>query len=98
MNHHYSYAKILSFSTVPLALLLIVFLSRFSNKFIYLNMPGREGGKAKPLKAPKKKQQDLDDDDIAFREKKKAEQKALEDLKKKAAKGGPLGGGGPKKS
>ena len=86
---------------MPLTLLLIVFclfLSRFSNKFIYLNMPGREGGKAKPLKAPKKKQQDLDDDDIAFREKKKAEQKALEDLKKKAAKGGPLGVGGPKKS
>ena len=30
------------------------------------------GGKAKPLKAPKKQKQDLDEDDVAFREKQKA--------------------------
>ena len=30
------------------------------------------GGKAKPLKAPKKASKDLDEDDMAFREKQKA--------------------------
>ena len=30
------------------------------------------GGKAKPLKAPKKDKKELDDDDLAFREKQKA--------------------------
>lgn len=32
----------------------------------------REGGKAKPLKAPKKKKKDLDEDEVAYREKQKA--------------------------
>ncbi|MCJ1412219.1 hypothetical protein MMC19_006312 [Ptychographa xylographoides] len=32
----------------------------------------REGGKAKPLKAPKKEKKDLDEEDLAFMEKKKA--------------------------
>ena len=54
-------------------------------------MSGRQGGKAKPLKAPKKKQQDFDEDDAAF----KAKQKAMAE---KAKKGGPLVGGGIKKS
>lgn len=30
------------------------------------------GGKAKPLKAPKKEKKDLDDEELAFREKQKA--------------------------
>ena len=30
------------------------------------------GGKAKPLKAPKKASKELDEDDVAFREKQKA--------------------------
>ena len=30
------------------------------------------GGKAKPLKAPKKQKQELDEDDVAFKEKQKA--------------------------
>jgi len=30
------------------------------------------GGKAKPLKAPKKEKKDMDEDEIAFREKQKA--------------------------
>lgn len=34
-------------------------------------MPGKDGGKAKPLKKPKGKQEDLDDDDIAFKQKQK---------------------------
>ena len=34
-------------------------------------MSGREGGKKKPLKAPKKQQQDMDDDDMAFKNKQK---------------------------
>lgn len=32
----------------------------------------RVGGKAKPLKAPKKEKKELDEDDIAYREKLKA--------------------------
>ncbi|PLN79847.1 translation machinery associated TMA7 [Aspergillus taichungensis] len=62
---------------------------------------GREGGKVKPLKAPKKAQKELDEDEIAFREKQKADAKARKDLAD-AAKGkkGPLNTGsqGIKKS
>lgn len=34
-------------------------------------MSGREGGKKKPLKAPKKDGKDLDEDDMAFKNKQK---------------------------
>lgn len=34
-------------------------------------MSGREGGKKKPLKAPKKAEKDMDDEDIAFKNKQK---------------------------
>ncbi|KAF3286000.1 Translation machinery-associated protein 7, variant 3 [Orbilia oligospora] len=34
-------------------------------------MSGRQGGKAKPLKAPKKEKKELDDDDLAFKERQK---------------------------
>ncbi|CAL8128273.1 unnamed protein product [Orchesella dallaii] len=60
-------------------------------------MSGREGGKKKPLKAPKKDNKEMDDDDMARKQKQKEEQKALEALKAKAQKG-PLSGGGIKKS
>lgn len=40
------------------------FTIRFSHQHI--------GGKAKPLKAPKKDKKDLDEDDLAFKEKQKA--------------------------
>ncbi len=60
-------------------------------------MSGRDGGKKKPLKAPKKDNKDLDDDDLAMKQKQKEEQKKIQELKDKAAKG-PLGGGGIKKS
>ena len=30
-------------------------------------MSGREGGKKKPLKAPKKQEKDMDDEDVAFK-------------------------------
>ncbi|KAL1730121.1 translation machinery associated TMA7 [Schizophyllum commune] len=56
-------------------------------------MSGRQGGKLKPLKAPKKSKADLDEDDKAFLEKKKAEQAALKEAQAKAAKGGAPGGG-----
>ncbi|KAK4100915.1 translation machinery associated TMA7 [Parathielavia hyrcaniae] len=59
------------------------------------------GGKAKPLKAPKKGPKDLDDEDKAFLEKKRAEEKAKKDLAAAAAgKKGPLNTGaqGIKKS
>ncbi|UKZ58772.1 uncharacterized protein TrAtP1_000096 [Trichoderma atroviride] len=60
----------------------------------------REGGKAKPLKAPKKQNKDLDDDDLAYLEKKKADEKARKDLVAKAGGRGPLNTGtqGIKKS
>ncbi|XP_060766729.1 translation machinery-associated protein 7 [Neoarius graeffei] len=61
-------------------------------------MSGRDGGKKKPLKAPKKQAKELDEDDIAYKQKQKEEQKALEAMKAKAAGKGPLGGGGLKKS
>ncbi|XP_059185031.1 translation machinery-associated protein 7 [Centropristis striata] len=61
-------------------------------------MSGREGGKKKPLKAPKKASKEMDDDEIAFKQKQKEEQKALDALKAKAAGKGPLGGSGMKKS
>lgn len=32
----------------------------------------QQGGKAKPLKAPKKEKKDLDEDEVAYREKQKA--------------------------
>jgi len=41
-------------------------------------MTGREGGKKKPLKAPKKDSKDLDEDDMAFKQKQKEQQKALD--------------------
>ena len=40
-------------------------------------MSGREGGKKKPLKAPKKESKDMDDDDKAFAAKKREEEKKL---------------------
>ncbi|KAB5539510.1 translation machinery associated TMA7 [Coniochaeta sp. 2T2.1] len=71
---------------------------------------GRDGGKAKPLKAPKKEKKELDDEDKAFLDKKRAgtylatthastEEKARKDLAAKAGKG-PLNTGaqGIKKS
>ncbi|XP_046882164.1 translation machinery-associated protein 7 [Hypomesus transpacificus] len=61
-------------------------------------MSGREGGKKKPLKAPKKQNKDVDDDDAAFKQKQKEDQKAMDALKAKAAGKGPLTGGGIKKS
>ncbi|GBP15551.1 Translation machinery-associated protein 7 homolog [Eumeta japonica] len=61
-------------------------------------MSGREGGKKKPLKAPKKDAKELDEDDVAFKQKQKEQQKALEAAKQNASKKGPLVGGGIKKS
>lgn len=61
-------------------------------------MSGREGGKKKPLKQPKKDSKDLDEDDMAHKQKLKEQQKALEAMKAKASQKGPLTGGGIKKS
>ncbi|KFA65940.1 hypothetical protein S40285_02395 [Stachybotrys chlorohalonatus IBT 40285] len=60
----------------------------------------REGGKAKPLKAPKKGTKDYDEDDLAFQEKKRAEEKARKEMAAKAGGKGPLNTGtqGIKKS
>lgn len=61
-------------------------------------MSGREGGKKKPLKAPKKQDKDLDDDDVAHKQKMKDQAKAMADAKAKAGQKGPLVSGGIKKS
>ncbi|KAK4227450.1 translation machinery associated TMA7 [Podospora fimiseda] len=61
----------------------------------------RDGGKAKPLKAPKKQKAELDDEDKAFLEKQRAAEKAKKELAASAAgKKGPLNTGaqGIKKS
>ena len=60
-------------------------------------MSGREGGKKKPLKAPKKGEKDLDKNDVEFLKKKKEQEKALKEAAAKATKG-PLSQGGIKKS
>lgn len=61
-------------------------------------MSTREGGKKKPLKAPKKEQKELDDSDLAHKQKLKEQAKAMADAKAKASQKGPLTGGGIKKS
>jgi len=61
-------------------------------------MSGREGGKKKPLKAPKKEKGEMDEEDVKLKQKQKEEQKALEAMKAKAAGKGPLLAGGIKKS
>ncbi|KAH0542688.1 Translation machinery-associated protein 7 [Glutinoglossum americanum] len=61
---------------------------------------GREGGKAKPLKAPKKEKVELTDEEKAFQAKQKADAKAKKDLAEKAKGKGPMNTGnqGIKKS
>ncbi|KAI0320506.1 translation machinery associated TMA7 [Amylostereum chailletii] len=61
-------------------------------------MSGRQGGKLKPLKAPKKDKKDEDEEDAAFKERKKQEAAALKAARDKALKGGAPVGGGIKKS
>lgn len=61
-------------------------------------MTGRDGGKKKPLKQPKKDAKDMDEDDLALKAKMREQQKALSAAKEMAAKKGPLVGGGIKKS
>ncbi|KAI0928232.1 hypothetical protein AcV7_009148 [Taiwanofungus camphoratus] len=58
-----------------------------------VDMSGRQGGKAKPLKAPKKDKKEVTEDEAAFKEKKKQEEAALKAARDKAAKGGAPGGG-----
>ena len=53
-------------------------------------MSGREGGKKKPLKAPKKEKSELTEDDVEHQKKMKEQQKALDEAKKIAAQKGPL--------
>ncbi|KAI4095452.1 MAG: hypothetical protein LQ339_007232 [Xanthoria mediterranea] len=58
------------------------------------------GGKAKPLKAPKKEKKEIDEDDKAFQEKQKAAAKANKEMAEKAKGKGPMNAGsqGIKKS
>lgn len=59
-------------------------------------MSGRQGGKVKPLKQPKKAKVELDDEDVAFREKQKKEAAERKQLAEQAKNGGF--GAGLKKS
>ena len=61
-------------------------------------MSGRQRGKKKPLKAPKKEKGEGDEEDQAFKDKQREEKKQLEEMRKKAAGKGPLATGGIKKS
>uniref|UniRef100_A0AC35UBV4 Translation machinery-associated protein 7 homolog n=1 Tax=Rhabditophanes sp. KR3021 TaxID=114890 RepID=A0AC35UBV4_9BILA len=61
-------------------------------------MSGREAGKKKPLKQPKKEQKTLTDEDIEFKKKQLEDSKKLKELATKAAGKGPLLGAGIKKS
>lgn len=61
-------------------------------------MSGRQGGKLKPLKAPKKETKIELDEDIEFKKKLQAEKAALAKARVAATKGGPLTQGGIKKS
>ncbi|KAG5519447.1 hypothetical protein PMAC_002074 [Pneumocystis sp. 'macacae'] len=45
-------------------------------------MSGRQGGKLKPLKAPKKEKRELDDDDLAFKKKQQENAKKEEAARK----------------
>jgi len=60
-------------------------------------MSGREGGKLKPLKQPKKAAKDMDEDDIAEAQKRREQQKKLEEAKKIASQKGPMTGLSKKK-
>jgi len=61
-------------------------------------MSSREGGKKKPLKAPKKSDKVVDDSDLEFKKKQQDDQKKLKEMQAKASQKGPLSGGGIKKS
>ncbi|CAG2163920.1 unnamed protein product [Oppiella nova] len=61
-------------------------------------MSSREGGKKKPLKAPKKEKGEMDESDVEFKKKQQEEQKKLKEMAAKAGQKGPLVGGGIKKS
>ncbi|EFA78718.1 hypothetical protein PPL_08179 [Heterostelium album PN500] len=65
---------------------------------IMFNLFNIQGGKKKPLKAPKKEGKELDEEDIAFQKKQQEEAKQLKEMQAKAKAGGPLGGSGIKKS
>jgi hypothetical protein len=53
----------------------------------------RAGGKAKPLKAPKKEKKDMDEDEIAFKAKQAADAKARKEMADKAKGKGPMNAG-----
>ena len=61
-------------------------------------MAGRQGGKKKPLKQPKKETAEPDEEELALRAKQREDDKALKEAKAKAAQKGPMGTGGMKKS
>lgn len=56
----------------------------------------RQGGKKKPLKAPKSTKKEFDESDIEFKKKQQEEAKKLKELAEKAKKG-PLGNATRKK-
>lgn len=59
-------------------------------------MSGRDGGKKKPLKQPKKQQTEVDEDDAALKQKLRDDAKALKDAAAIAGGKGPMGTGNKK--
>eukprot|EP00035_Acanthoeca_spectabilis_P005961 m.119228 g.119228 ORF g.119228 m.119228 type:complete len:97 (+) comp13284_c0_seq1:2268-2558(+) len=78
--------------------ILFSFIAALCDCIQVVRMAGRQGGKAKPLKAKKKDVRELDEDDIAFKQKQKEAAAKLKELQAQAKGKGPMGGGGIKKS
>ncbi|KAI9844748.1 MAG: hypothetical protein M1837_005281 [Sclerophora amabilis] len=73
---------------------------RSSQPALQLTVFRNLGGKAKPLKQPKKEKKEFDEDELAYKEKAKADAKAKKEMAEKAKGKGPMNAGsqGIKKS
>jgi len=61
--------------------------------FVWDHMPGKDNGKAKPLKAAKKGEKVMTDDDLDAQKRAKAQQAELKAMQAKLGAGGKLGAG-----
>ncbi|XP_074597110.1 translation machinery-associated protein 7-like [Brevipalpus obovatus] len=59
-------------------------------------MSSKQGGKKKPLKAPKKDVQEMDEEDLARKQKMREDAKLLKEAQAKASGKGPIGVGNKK--
>ncbi|KTW28863.1 hypothetical protein T552_01492 [Pneumocystis carinii B80] len=61
--------------------LIIIYIKKLNRIFV-IKMPGKEGGKLKPLKMPKKPKQELDEDDLNFKKKQNENLKKEQEARK----------------